>query len=69
MVSSNNIIGDFRMTVGENPRKVYNIVQGQLSQLQNLYRPVIDHLPNVAYAYDDKLQVASVLFLLSGQPC
>ncbi|TPX48791.1 phosphatidate cytidylyltransferase [Synchytrium endobioticum] len=48
--------GDFRMRVGENPRKVYNIVHGQLPQLQDLYRPVVEHLPNVVYFCDDKLQ-------------
>ncbi|TPX37418.1 phosphatidate cytidylyltransferase [Synchytrium microbalum] len=48
--------GDFRMSVGENPRKVYNIVHGQFSQLQDLYKPVVENLPNVSYAYDDKLQ-------------
>jgi translocator assembly and maintenance protein 41 len=49
--------GDIRMGVAENPRKVYNIVQGQFSEFQSLYKHVIEDLPNVNYVSDGQLQV------------
>ncbi|KAJ3196212.1 Mitochondrial translocator assembly and maintenance protein 41 [Irineochytrium annulatum] len=39
--------GDFRMAVGENPRKIHNIVAAQFHELRALYKPVIDNLPNI----------------------
>ncbi|KAJ3027428.1 UNVERIFIED_CONTAM: Mitochondrial translocator assembly and maintenance protein 41 [Siphonaria sp. JEL0065] len=37
-------LGDFRMKYGENPKKVENIVNGQLIDLRGLYRPVVEKL-------------------------
>jgi len=43
-------LGDPRMTLGgENPRKVSNIVSNQLPNFRQLYVPLIDSLPNVAF--------------------
>ena len=36
--------GDFRMSVGENPAKVSNIVSAQFERFQALYAPVLDSL-------------------------
>ena len=33
--------GDFRMVVGENPRKVHNIVEGNMAGFGALYAPVL----------------------------
>ena len=42
--------GDPRMTVaGENPRKVNNIVDNQLANFRQLYAPLVENLPNVAF--------------------
>ncbi|KAJ3065321.1 Mitochondrial translocator assembly and maintenance protein 41 [Podochytrium sp. JEL0797] len=37
-------LGDFRMTFGENPRKIQNIVNAQMMHLRALYRPVMEKL-------------------------
>lgn len=34
--------GDFRMAVGENPRKVRNIVEAQGEQFQEVYKPILN---------------------------
>ncbi|ODV91813.1 hypothetical protein CANCADRAFT_30137 [Tortispora caseinolytica NRRL Y-17796] len=39
--------GDMRMGIGENPHKVHNIVENQLTQFQLQYRPLINNLPNI----------------------
>lgn len=41
--------GDFRMTFGENPRKIYNIVHSQMAEFREIYKPIIDDLPAVNY--------------------
>ncbi|KAJ3383334.1 Protein RRP5 [Entophlyctis sp. JEL0112] len=42
-------LGDFRMTFGENPRKIQNIVNAQSDELRALYAPVLRNLAaNVA---------------------
>ncbi|KAF9583685.1 Mitochondrial translocator assembly and maintenance protein 41 [Lunasporangiospora selenospora] len=40
-------LGDFRMSIGENPHKVQNIVRAQLSQFHRLYDPLLANLSNV----------------------
>ncbi|KAF9356645.1 Mitochondrial translocator assembly and maintenance protein 41 [Mortierella sp. AD094] len=40
-------MGDFRMSIGENPHKVQNIVKGQLAQFHRLYDPLLANLSNV----------------------
>ncbi|KAJ3299245.1 Mitochondrial translocator assembly and maintenance protein 41 [Borealophlyctis nickersoniae] len=47
--------GDFRMRFGENPHKVYNIVFTQMDAFRALYKPVIDHIPNVNYIDENTL--------------
>lgn len=42
--------GDFRMSLGENPRKVRNIVDAQLDQFRALYRPLVRAFKNVSYS-------------------
>ncbi|KAJ3110678.1 Mitochondrial translocator assembly and maintenance protein 41 [Physocladia obscura] len=37
-------LGDFRMTFGENPKKIENIVNAQMSHLRFLYRPIFEKL-------------------------
>ena len=44
--------GDFRMILGENPHKVYNIVHRQMDDFREIYRPIIDDLPAVNYVED-----------------
>ncbi|KAJ3019451.1 UNVERIFIED_CONTAM: Mitochondrial translocator assembly and maintenance protein 41 [Siphonaria sp. JEL0065] len=50
-------LGDFRMKYGENPKKVENIVDGQLIHLRGLYRPVVEKLgasfANIPEAFKD----------------
>ena len=42
--------GDFRMAVGENPRKVRNIVEAQEGLFQRLYRPILKaYHKNISY--------------------
>ncbi|KAJ3219426.1 Mitochondrial translocator assembly and maintenance protein 41 [Dinochytrium kinnereticum] len=40
-------LGDFRMMIAENPRKVHNIVVGQIAELRAMYRPIVENCPNV----------------------
>ncbi|KAF9113124.1 Mitochondrial translocator assembly and maintenance protein 41 [Mortierella sp. AM989] len=40
-------MGDFRMSIGENPHKVQNIVKGQLAQFHRLFDPLLANLSNV----------------------
>lgn len=43
-------MGDLRMSVSaEDPRKVNNIVSGQVAHFRRLYAPLIDTLPNVTF--------------------
>ena len=43
-------MGDPRMTIGgDDPRKVQNIVQGQLANFRRLYAPLVDNLPNISF--------------------
>ena len=43
-------MGDPRMTIGgDDPRKVQNIVRGQLANFRRLYAPLIDNLPNISF--------------------
>ncbi|KAF9200079.1 Mitochondrial translocator assembly and maintenance protein 41 [Haplosporangium sp. Z 27] len=39
--------GDFRMSIGENPHKIQNIVKAQLAQFHRLYDPLLANLSNV----------------------
>ncbi|KAE8153923.1 mitochondrial matrix Mmp37-domain-containing protein [Aspergillus avenaceus] len=42
--------GDLRMVLpAEDPRKVRNIVSGQIANFRRLYAPLIDNLPNVTF--------------------
>ncbi|KAK5088706.1 Mitochondrial translocator assembly and maintenance protein 41 [Lithohypha guttulata] len=41
--------GDPRMSVGEDPKKVSNIVKYQLGNFRRLYSPLIDNLPNISF--------------------
>jgi translocator assembly and maintenance protein 41 len=43
-------MGDPRMTIGgDDPRKVHNIVHGQLANFRRLYAPLVDSLPNISF--------------------
>jgi mitochondrial translocator assembly and maintenance protein 41 len=43
-------MGDPRMVLpAEDPKKVLNIVQGQLPNFRRLYAPLIDNLPNISF--------------------
>ncbi|KAL9109767.1 MAG: hypothetical protein Q9227_005636 [Pyrenula ochraceoflavens] len=43
-------LGDPRMSLpAENPRKVINIVAGQITNFRRLYKPLIDQLPNLTF--------------------
>ncbi|KAJ3307086.1 Mitochondrial translocator assembly and maintenance protein 41 [Kappamyces sp. JEL0829] len=48
--------GDFRMLVGENPHKVYNIVYAQMDAFRQQYDPIIQELPNVNRLADGTLE-------------
>lgn len=50
-------VGDFRMVVGENPNKVRNIVDAQMSHFHRLYYGLLDDLPNVTSLNDGYYQV------------
>lgn len=41
-------MGDPRMTFGENPNKIRNIVENQFSNFRRLYSPIMDTLPNLS---------------------
>ena len=43
------------MIYGENPNKVYNIVQEQMEEFQAIYRPIIQDLPAVDYISDNRI--------------
>lgn len=43
--------GDPRMTLGENPNKVNNIVNNQFLNFRNQYKPLLDILPNVTLTH------------------
>ncbi|KAJ3102200.1 Mitochondrial translocator assembly and maintenance protein 41 [Phlyctochytrium bullatum] len=51
--------GDFRMWLAENPRKVHNIVHGQIAELRTLYRPVIENCPNIVIPHTSPVDVLS----------
>lgn len=46
-VAGISYMGDPRMTVGENPNKINNIVNNQFLNFRNLYSSLLDLLPNV----------------------
>ncbi|KAI9014725.1 mitochondrial matrix Mmp37 [Gaertneriomyces semiglobifer] len=48
--------GDFRMTVGENPHKLYNMVATQMDLFREIYKPIIEDLPNVTYTSPETIQ-------------
>jgi len=54
-IASLSYIGDFRMIYGENPNKIYNIVQKQFEEFQSIYRPIIQDLPAVDYVSVDRI--------------
>ncbi|KAG0288029.1 Mitochondrial translocator assembly and maintenance protein 41 [Linnemannia gamsii] len=49
-------LGDFRMSIGENPHKVQNIVKAQLSQFHRLYDPLLANLSNVTTLREGHLE-------------
>ncbi|KAK3837698.1 MAG: mitochondrial matrix Mmp37-domain-containing protein [Linnemannia elongata] len=49
-------LGDFRMSIGENPHKVQNIVKAQLSQFHRLYDPLLANLNNVTTLREGHLE-------------
>src|SRR6185369_11389703 len=50
-------LGDFRSVVGENPKKLENIVNNQMHHFRLLYGGLIDGMPNVGFVRYHKLQV------------
>jgi translocator assembly and maintenance protein 41 len=49
-VAGISYMGDPRMTIGgDDPRKVHNIVHGQLANFRRLYAPLVDSLPNISF--------------------
>ena len=54
--------GDFRMRINaENPHKVYNIVYAQMDAFRELYKPIIEDLPNLNYLADGSLEVITLM--------
>ena len=47
MIASLSYAGDFRMTVGENPNKISNIVGGSYSKFKQLYASNIERSPYI----------------------
>jgi mitochondrial translocator assembly and maintenance protein 41 len=47
MIAGISYMGDPRMTFGENPNKVKNIVDNQFLNFRRLYSPLMDGLPNL----------------------
>lgn len=54
MIAGLSYRGDFRMTFGENPRKVKNIVTANLSHFHELYSPVLATFSSLTAAAADK---------------
>ncbi|KAG0226140.1 Mitochondrial translocator assembly and maintenance protein 41 [Actinomortierella wolfii] len=55
-IASLSYMGDFRMSIGENPHKVQNIVQAQLPQFHRLYDPLLANLSNVTVLREGHLE-------------
>lgn len=53
--------GDFRMRIGENPYKVFNIVYAQMDAFREKYDSIIDDLPNINKLGDGSLEVTLIL--------
>lgn len=50
-IAGMSYMGDIRMSLpAEDPRKVNNIVSGQMANFRRLYAPLIENLPNVVFA-------------------
>ncbi|KAF7725018.1 Mitochondrial translocator assembly and maintenance protein 41 [Apophysomyces ossiformis] len=49
-------VGDYPIFVGENPNKVKNIVEAQMSHFHRLYSGLLNDLPNVTFLGEGKLQ-------------
>lgn len=50
-IAGMSYMGDIRMSLpAEDPRKVNNIVNGQMANFRRLYAPLIENLPNVVFA-------------------
>ncbi|TPX64437.1 phosphatidate cytidylyltransferase [Spizellomyces sp. 'palustris'] len=48
--------GDFRMRFGENPHKIYNIVYTQMDAFREIYKPIVEDLPNANYLPDGAIE-------------
>jgi len=48
-ISAFSYIGDMRMSVGENPNKVKNMVEGNLTEFHELYSPLFKYFPHLHY--------------------
>ncbi|KXN71744.1 mitochondrial matrix Mmp37 [Conidiobolus coronatus NRRL 28638] len=47
-LTSISYTGDIRMTIGENPKKIENIVLAQSEFFEEIYNPIIDAFPNLS---------------------